>query len=286
MQTRLSLLIKSRRRVRGLSVEDLAARIDCEASTIRRWERDGVVPATRHMPALRQALDLSLRDLDEACLEALGAPGEILRVESVEHLARTGKSFEGLLEEIIALDIRNLRIEDMHDEGTTEQWIPIHESMPDTWRLLSCGDRVVGNWHIVPLDAANFECAKRGNLRDGEITIDKLDFISFPGLYNAYLSSYVLDPPFRYGRPFQMLFDSLAECLIRFAASGVFFREVCTPGFTVEGRKMCERLGFKIIGAYGSRPGTPIYLTDVRTLVGKPEFARFPYLAQLYNGNI
>jgi transcriptional regulator with XRE-family HTH domain len=284
MQTRLSLLIKSRRRVRGLSVEDLAARVDCEASTIRRWERDGVVPAARHMPALRQTLDLSLRDLDDACLEALGAPGEILRVESVEHLARTGKTFESLLAEIIALDIRNLRIEDMHDEGTAEQWIPIHETMPDTWRLLTCGNRVVGNWHIVPLDAETFERAKTGILRDGEITIDKLDFISFPGFYNAYLSSYVLDPPFRYGRPFQMLFDSLAESLIRFASSGVFFRDVCTPGFTIEGRKMCERLGFKAIGHYSTRPGTPIYLTAVRELVVRPEFVRFPYLSQLYAG--
>jgi transcriptional regulator with XRE-family HTH domain len=284
VQTRLSLLIKSRRRVRGLSVEDLAARIDCEASTVRRWERDGVLPAARHMPALRQALDLSLRDLDEACLEALGAPGEVLRVESVDHLSRTGKSFEALLDEIIALDIRNLRIEDVHDEGTSEQWIPIHESMPDTWRLLTCGDRVVGNWHIVPLDAATFERAKCGGLRDGEITIDKLDFISFPGFYNAYLSSYVLDPPYRYGRPFQMLFDSLAECLIRFAVSGVFFREVCTPAFTIEGRKMCERLGFEAIGSYRTRPQTPIFLTPVRKLVDRPEFARFPYLSQLYAG--
>lgn len=285
MHARLGNLIRARRRVRGMTVEDLAARIDCEVSTIRRWERDGVPPAARYMPALREVLDIPLSLMDEACLAALSPARPMLRVEGEEYMRRTGKDYAALLTEIIAFDIRNFRITDLADEGTVEQWAPIHEMMPETWRLLTLGERIVGNWHIVPLDDAAYARAKAGDLRDGEISVDAVALISFPGLYNAYLSSFALDPPYRHGRPFQMLFNSLLDCLSRFASDGIFFREILTPGFTIEGRKLLERLGFERIGLYAGRSDIPLYAAATRVLVARPELGRHEYLQQLYEGD-
>lgn len=286
MHLRLGNLIRARRRVRGLTVEDLAARIDCETSTVRRWERDGVVPAARYMLALREVLDIPLTLMDEACLAAMSPARPILRIESEDYLRRTGKNYATLLADIIDFDIRTFGITDVSDEGTIEQWAPIHQLMPETWRLLTLGDRIVGNWHIVPLDDASFARAKCGAMRDGDITIDAVALISFPGFYNAYLSSFALDGPYRHGRPFQMLIESLLDCLSRFAADGIFFREFVTPGFTVEGRKLLERLGFERIGLYAGMKDKPLYAASTRTLTNRPEFIGHEYLRQLYNGDL
>jgi transcriptional regulator with XRE-family HTH domain len=267
-----------------MSVEDLAARIDCEASTVRRWERGGSTPSARHMPALRAALSIPLDSLDEACLAGSRERGGGPRIEGVEHLARTGMSYEALLGEVIALDRRNIDILDEADEGTPEQWGPIFRLMPQTWRLMVDDGRIVGNWHFISLNDAAFARAKAGALRDGEIALEDIDLISFPGVYNVYLSSFVLDQPFRFGRPFQMMFDSLIDALTRFATNGIFFREVVTPGFSIEGRKLCERLGFERIGDYCGRDNVPVLSAALRPMTARPEFARHEYLRQLYDG--
>lgn len=282
MPTRLAILIKARRRTRGLSVEDLAALIDCESSTIRRWERDGAVPAGRHMRALRAALGIPLPDLDAACLESMiGAPAK-LRIEGTEHLARTGKSIEAFTAELLALDARNLRIEDPRDLGAVEQWAPIFEAMPDTWRLLTLGEAIIGYWHLLPLTREALSLVRAGKLRDGGIDWERIELIAFPGRYHGYLSSFVADPPYRYGKPFQAMVDSLVDTLARLAEGGVLFEEMLTPGFTREGRKLLDRLGFACVGAYAGRADIPLYETTTAALLARPEFARCDYLRGFY----
>lgn len=278
-------LVRARRRARGLTIDDLAARLDCDASTVRRWERGAALPGPRHMASLRVALGIPLDELERACIAALVPGRPQLAVEGAGHMMRTGKNWESFAKEIIALELRNYDISDARDEGTAEQWVPILRMVPDSWRVLADGDAIVGAWHVVPLTDAAAERVADGGLRDGEITLDDVEPLAFPGLYNGYLGSFVLDAPYRYGAPFQLLFDSLAEQIARYAANGVFFRDVLTAGFTPHGVRLCERLQFKRISAYAGDPARPIFHAPVRTLVARPEFQRFEALRRFYEGD-
>jgi transcriptional regulator with XRE-family HTH domain len=271
----------------GLSVEALAERIDGDAAMVWRWERDLAAPDPQFLPALRDALmltpPLKAEPAEPSSDPGFGLDAEIaIRVEGREHLVRTGKSLRDLVVEVVALDLRLMGVDDPRDGGDVEQWLTFFDAIPDSWSVLSAGDRIVGHWHFVPLTDLALARLLAGDLRDGAIGWDDIDLPLLPGRYRIYLTAMELDPPWRIGRPFQMLIESLIDRVERLARTGVFFREVVAAALTVESRKLCERFGLVRIGSYGGDPSLPIYVGPIEALLERPELRRRDALRALY----
>ncbi len=165
------------------------------------------------------------------------------RIEGVEYLARTGRSYGDLLKEIIAMDYRYIGNSSEIHEGTAEQWAPIFERHPNCWRLLTKNDRIVGYWHFLALTPEKTRQALAGTLADGTILLDDTRSLDAPGCYSIYLPAIVCMPEFRFGRSFQRLFDALFKVAEEFASKGVMFDQIILAAWTAEAENLAFRIG-------------------------------------------
>jgi len=160
----------------------------------------------------------------------------------LDEVTKWGWSGEALLKHLIAFD-RNIIGETLNDEreGTVPQWTPVFMAHPETWALLTTGPKnVVGYWHFVALRDEPFRRAKAGELLDSEITIDAVEPIDKPGIYNLYVVLIGALPSCPQAG--LMLIDTFLKKLQELAGRGVFFREFCANVFTNDGKRICEGL--------------------------------------------
>lgn len=168
----------------------------------------------------------------------------------LDDVLRWGWDGRALLKRLIALD-RQIVGDALTDEreGTVDQWAPVFVAHPETWVLLTTGPKqIVGYWDIAALRDAEFERAKAGELLDSEITIDTVEPLDVPGIYNLYfvLLGVLPDAPGGGAKLIESFFDQL-EAL---ADRGIFFREVCANAFTKDGKRICEGFGMSSLGPH------------------------------------
>jgi len=276
----LNLLLLSRRREAGLSVEEVARRIGVAPATLRRWERCIGAPGLHHAFALRDMLGIT--DAMLAAARPAEATLSGLRIVGYDDLQALGQSLDAMIAQIIALDLRNIGGDPADDEGDLAQWRPIYAKSRRSWRALVDDGRVVGTWHLLSLKPAPHAEARSGRLRDGHIRAEDIEALDAPGIYPLYLLSMALDPPYRGSRGFPMLYASLLEQVTEFAREGITFGEVCCAAFTADAQMLLRHLAFEKVAEHAAREATPVYAAPARRIVQRPELAAFPDLAAFY----
>lgn len=185
-----------------------------------------------------------------------------------------------LLKELIDLDWRMFDDLDAESEGHVEQWSPVFDNHPETWRLLVTDEqRIVGYWHFVVLPDEEHRRATVGRLIEGHISAERVRPLTI-GNYNMYFVSMGLLKSFRRPPYNAAILDSLYVVLTGLAENGVFFDEIITNAFTKYGVALCEDLGFSKVCEHEKKGA--IYRVSFREMLRRRFFDRHPRLRQLY----
>lgn len=275
MSATLAQLIRARRIVRGMERQDLATAVGCDVRTVRRWE-SGSRPLTRHVPALREALDIPIEEMDRIMLELVRNREGGLRIEGVEFLEERGLSHAWLAETLLAMDRRLIGAGTALGAPNPEHWAPIFTALPDTWRLLTHEGRIVGNWHFLPLAPSVFEQVRASRLRDDELRLEHLTTLDFPATLELYLAALILEPRYRRGTGFVMMLRSLGARLGALAEHGIHFSRIGALACTPEAILLCRRMRMNRISC--GTNGTPQFfearLTSLHDPLQLPEYKR------------
>lgn len=247
-----------------------------------RWE-SGALPSARHLQRLRETLDISIELMDELVLTAVSTVDHRLKVQGSREIARIGWSLHNTLSEMLALDVRSIPIQNTRHEGTPEGWLPVMEALPDTWRILTRAQSVVGNWHVVPLTPSATERLRKGMLVDSEITLADVETLDLPGCVNIVISAFVLDQAERTPEAFRLLFESMLDFFTQLAERGVFLDRVLAATWTPTSQLLCRRLGFVEVGEITEGADRiPVVEVRARDVFARPELQRFRRLRELY----
>lgn len=166
-----------------------------------------------------------------------------------------------LLDELIKLDYETMAGLTRDMEGSTDQWAEVFSESPDTWRLLVNGNEsIVGYWHFVPLFPEDFQKAISGELKDSEITAERIVPLDQQGDYDIYVVSIALRRGYRNHEDRALLFGSLFEAIYSLAKDGIFLRNIVTNAFTPDGFRTCSRFGMKEM-AHHLQHGSIFYRT-------------------------
>ena len=281
MGTVLAEIIRARRVVRGMERQDLAAAVGCDVRTVRRWE-NGSRPLTRHMPALRQALEIPIEEMDRIMLALLRDRDGRLRIEGPEFLEARGLSHGWLAETLLAMDRRLIDDHPTLGVHDPEQWAPVFEALPDSWRLLTHRGKIVGNWHFVPLAPGVHDEMRAGRLHDSEIHLDHLASLDLPGTFDINVTALILEPASRQGKGLVMLLRSLCDQLCQLAGRGIHIRRIGAIAWTPQSVLLCRRLGMRPVS--NMRNGAGIFFeAGIETLsdpLGLSEYAQLRTLHQ------
>ena len=246
MNVRLAEIIRARRIVRGMERKDLAAAVGCDVRTVRRWE-SGSRPLTRHMPALRRSLGIPIDEMDRIMLELVRDRDGGLRIEGPGFLEERGLSHRWLVETLLAMDRRLIDTHPALGVHDPDQWAPIFEALPDTWRILTHRGQIVGNWQFVPVAPGVHHELRSGRLADSQIRLDHLVSLDLPGEYDINITALVLEPAYRQGKGLVMLLQSLADQICHLARRRVSFSSVSANAWTPQSILLCNRLGMTAV---------------------------------------
>ncbi len=216
---------------------------------------------------------------------------DALRVEGPEYLARTGMSYEALLERLVELGHETLDEDMLGDdhEGTVEQWAPVFRDFPLCWRLLTKRDRIVGYWHFLPLKPERMEMARRGLLLDSTLTPQDVAPMDKPGHHSFYMVMMAVEPKYRFGASFKKILDSVFEAVELLAAERLFVDEIVFAAWTPMSRRLGERLNFQKIAelqgtaSQGPDKAVPILATDLRDMLRLGEFDGYRSVRSAYD---
>ena len=287
MGASLAEIIRARRVVRGMERQDLAAMVGCDVRTVRRWE-SGCRPLTRHMPALREALGIPIEEMDRIMLALLRDRDGRLRIEGPEFLEARGLSHGWLAETLLAMDRRLIDDDPTLGVHDPEQWAPVFEALPDSWRLLTHRGEIVGNWHFIPLAPGVHDEMRAGRLRDSEIHLDHLASLDLPGTFDINVTALVLEPAFRQGKGLVMLLRSLCDQLCQLAGRGIQISRIGAIAWTPQSLLLCRRLGMRPVGNATNHRGAffEAGIADLADPVSLPEVSHLLRLhANKMSGN-
>jgi hypothetical protein len=242
-------------------------------------------PRTREAEFLHFLKSLGVGDVGAAQLppwpEASGI--EELYIADIRNVTDWNWSGDQLLERLISLDYEIFQELTPEQEGHVSQWAPVFMDHPDTWRLLiTPGNEIVGYWHFVPLFEDDFQSALRGELKDGEITTDKVRLFELPGHYPIYFVSFGLLPRFRRTKAYKLLLNSLFDVLHDLAKDGIFIDQVCTNAFSLSGEAMCKTFGLTCLRPHSDRG--KVYIGSVISMLQLEVCQGYRELRALYAG--
>lgn len=240
----LAETIRARRMSRGLEREELARRVGCDVRSIRRWEGGGL-PQARYVPALRRALDLTIEEVDSLLLTQITRDAPRYRIEGCGYAARTGTGLDAVLGQLIDLDRKLIDPEAALSADAIARWVAIFEALPDSWRLLTLGDAIIGNWHFVPLDPETYARCRTGAFGDEDLRVEHLQSLDLPGRHDMYLAALILEPAHHDGRTMRLLLQSYCERLAALATRDVYFDRICASAWTPAAVVLCRRLGME-----------------------------------------
>lgn len=284
MGASLADMIQARRLVRGMERQDLASAVGCDVRTVRRWE-SGSRPLARHFPALREALGISIEDMDRVILELVSDRGGRLRIEGPEYLSERGLSHTWLAETLLAMDRRLVGCDPtlgVHDPG---QWASIFAALPDSWRLLTHNGEIVGNWQFVPLAQGVHEEMRAGRLHDSQIGLTHSSSLDLKGVFDLNVTALVVEPAYRHGKGLAMLFRSFGAQLCNLALRGIQFSRVSAIAWTPQSVLLCQRLGMRSVRSTNNGTGAffEVKIGEIHDPLGLTEFDQ---LKRHYNANL
>lgn len=205
----------------------------------------------------------------------------------LDDVLRWGWDGKALLRRLIALDQRVVGGEltetgeklTEEREGTVKQWAPVFMAHPESWVLLTVGPKqIIGYWDIAALRDEHFKRAKAGELLDSEITLDTVEPLDLPGVYNLYFVLLGVLP--EYPGAGAKLIDAFYDHLEALATRGVFFREVCANAFTKHGKRICTGLGMTFVGPH--KDFGEVYCLPLYPWPKRLRHKRWQELSQLY----
>ncbi len=216
---------------------------------------------------------------------------DMLRIEGPGYLQRCDMAYADLLERLIELDYDSIgEISDMDVayEGTVEQWAPIFRAHPESWRLLTKGDRIVGYWHFLALRADRMAQARAGRLLDGDLALQDVVRFDAPGSYSVYMAMIVCEPKYRFGHAFNLLFNSIFEAIELLATKQIFIDDIVFAAWTPMSVRMAERLAFQKVavlhpaGGPAPKPPVDIFQANLRDILANERLKEFHSVRQAY----
>jgi hypothetical protein len=240
-------------------------------------------PETREREFLHFLRTLGVNGVTATDLPPWPEPSTVedLRVGDIDNVVSWQWSGEDLLKRLIALDYEMFPdISDAH-EGNPGQWAPVFMDHPETWRIVFAPpNQIVGYWHFVPLFEDTYQAARAGELRDSEITTDKVKVFELPGSYKIYLVSIGLLPRFRRTKAFKLLLNSLFDVLLTLGRDGILIDSVLANAFTTSGTAMCRTFGMHHLRSHLERG--EVFEADMATILAQPACAEYGELRALY----
>lgn len=275
MSSCLSYVIKSRRIVRGLEQADLGNAIGCDVRSVARWE-NGDLPSARHMIGLRRALDITVEEMDELVLDHVTNGDTNLRIEDKSALARHRWTYGDLVGRVLDLERKTIGVSDPRYCGNLDAVTDIFSANPDSWRVLTRGNAVVGVWNILPLGPLAYDDIRSGLRGDGEVSLRDIETLELPGTIDVVLSSMAIDESIRTPKAFALLMRSLLSVTCSLATRGVVLRSICVHAWNPKMVPLCRRLAFREVGAVaGVSHDIPILETDFSSLIRQPALSGY-----------
>ena len=106
-------------------------------------------------------------------------------------------------------------------------------------------NRIMGYINATPVDNQCYEDILQGKYADVNINDDDIEAYSYPGYYNMYFASIVVDKDLHDLTMLRTLCDAFYKKLINLLNNDFIISRVVADAISREGRKMCERFGMK-----------------------------------------
>jgi len=248
MGSKFAAAIKAGLVIKGVSQNKFADAVGVSANTVTSWVKDKHFPDKESLLEIQQFLDWSEEKITILLEDWFhNEHGEKnYRIAGSEFVnSKYNGDYEAFVSDVIELDETTIVGISREHEGTPQQWAPIFQSSPYTWRLLILGDEIVGYWQFVCLKDDYYRRILEGSLTDSEILIEMIDFPVVEGKYRGYFVSLTTRVQDRGPKTLSLLNCSLEKILSDFARNGIIFSEFCATAFSFEGRRMCELMGMK-----------------------------------------
>jgi len=256
-------------------------------SAVRRLDAvDLTDPSTRELEFLHFLRSLGLPDVGSGQLPPWPDPSGIeeLHIADLDNVTQWNWNGQQLLEKLISIDYEIFHELTPAQEGQASQWAPVFLDHPDTWRLMiTPANEIVGYWHFVPLFDDDYHRAIKGELRDSEITTDKVRVFELPGRYSIYFVSFGLFPRFRRTKGLKLLVDSLFDVLLGLARHGIFVEQICANAFSDSGEGLCKTFGMKYLAKHKERGN--IYVATLAEILELDVCREYTELIALYHNH-
>lgn len=170
-----------------------------------------------------------------------------LRVEDWSWCVEQGIDAHELLRQLIGLDYASVPGLDHASEGHVEQWAPVFEASPETWRIVVFGQRMIaGYWSFFSLSPELQAKMLKGELFDSQIVSGAIRRVDGPGRHDVYVPMFAVHRGFQDRRQsiFRKLIGSFYDQVIALEARGVVFGTIHANAFTSEGASIARTLGF------------------------------------------
>lgn len=253
------------------------------------WLDASTPPLENHIMKLIDNIRLHKKDIADLPLEQKQKPAVIRTPESNEcrmlkyhDLLCLGYTSTSISLQLVENDYINCNGIGMENEGSAQQWEEYLQDSSDTFQyLVNKDNRIVGDWSIVALNEDTFEQAKKGELLEADIDIDKTEMICFPGIYRGFVLTLSILPEHRNMKNYNLLVDSFLAQLEEYAENGIYFKEWCMNVFSKDVESLVKQLGFKYVtnnNVFGK-----IYHCNFLPLPNLPIYKKHPKLCERYD---
>lgn len=185
----------------------------------------------------------------------------IVRRDGIES---AGLTLPGFVDDILSLDSKFYR-DDPLDIGTLEQWLPIFENHPDTWRALVRDRKVAGYWQVAPLAKSVFESVIADPAAVRALRTGDYRDLDRPGRCSLYVVSVCLDQTKRTPANRRALVASFMRVVADLAARGIVIDEVAAHVHSEDGQRLCEALDMRT--AENQMQTRPLYTGTLERVV-------------------
>ena len=203
------------------------------------------------------------------------------RMMTYEELLTLGYTSTSISLQLVENDYINCNGIGTENEGTAQQWEEYLQNNSETFRyLVNSENKIVGDWSIVALNEESFDLAKKGELLEADIDIDKTEIICFPGIYQGYILTLSLLPEYRNMKNYNLIVDSFIRQLEEYAENGIYFKSWCMNVFGKEVEALVKQLGFRYIT--DNKVMGKIYYCDFIPLPNLPIYKKHSKLVDCY----
>jgi len=236
-----------------------AARLGVDRTTLWRWENGRATPRNGvAIASVKRAYGCTQEELNSWFAgEMPPATGRtVYALHCYQFVTEHNLILDRLVERLLAIDAELLPGVDPADAGSCAQWVPLFLESPFTWRMLTHGSEVVGYWQYLCLRAEASGRVKAGQLRDGDITRDMIEFpLPFASRrsYRMYIIMFGIVPAHQNPASETMLLRDFTSELARLAEADVYFSEMAAVAFSAKSAYLCRELGMRSLGAWPHR---------------------------------